>query len=62
MQVGEMTSGIRASFAGAASIAAVSTLGDFLWANVIPEHRPLYGITHGSVLFLCIGLYLGTPT
>ncbi len=57
-----MTSGIAASIGGAAAIAAVSTLGDFLWANVIPEHRPLYGIAHGAILFACIGLYLGTPT
>ena len=57
-----MTSGVRASIGGTATLAAVSTLGDFLWANVIPGHRPLYGITHGSLLFLCIGLYLGTPT
>jgi len=62
MQVGKMTSGVRASIGGTATLAAVSTLGDFLWANVIPGHRPLYGITHGSLLFLCIGLYLGTPT
>ena len=57
-----MTTGIPASLGGAASIAAVSTLGDFLWANWIPGHRPLYGIIHGAVLFLCIGLFLGTPT
>ena len=57
-----MTSGVRAAIGGAAAIAAVSTLGDFLWANVIPGHRPLYGITHGTILFACIGIYLGTPT
>jgi len=57
-----MTSGVRASIIGAAAIAAVSTLGDFLWATVIPGHRPLYGIIHGTILFACIGLYLGTPT
>jgi hypothetical protein len=57
-----MTSGIRASFGGALALAAVSTLGDFLWANWIPGHRPLYGIIHGTILFACIGLYLGTPT
>lgn len=57
-----MTSGVRASIGGAASIAAVSTLGDFLWANWIPGHRPLYGIIHGTILFLCVGCYLGTLT
>jgi hypothetical protein len=57
-----MISGVTRSLAGAATIATVSTLGDFLWANVIPEHRPLYGIAHGTILFACIGLYLGGPT
>lgn len=57
-----MKSGIPASFGGAVALAAVSTLGDFLWANWVPGHRPLYGIIHGSLLFLCIGLYLGTLT
>ena len=55
-----MTSGFRASILGALAIAAVSTLGDFIWATWIPRHRPLYGLTHGTLLFLCIGLFLGT--
>jgi hypothetical protein len=58
-----MTSGLRASvcyaLAGAGSIAAVSTLGDFIWANFGLQNRPLNGILHGALLFLCIGLYLG---
>ena len=58
-----MTSGVRASIrsavGGAASIAAVSTLGDFIWAGWELQHRPLYGLIHGSLLFLSIGLYLG---
>ena len=56
-----MTTGIRASLGGAASIAAVSTLGDFIWANWALQNRPLNGVLHGSLLFLCIGLYLGVP-
>jgi hypothetical protein len=44
---------------GALAIAAVSTLGDYLWANVLPHHRPIYGLTHGTLLFLAVGLYLG---
>jgi hypothetical protein len=54
-----MKSGIAASIAGALVIAAVSTLGDFIWATWIPRHRPIYGLTHGTLLFLSIGLYLG---
>src|SRR5947207_5780177 len=39
--------------------AAVSTLGDYLWANVLPHHRPLYGLAHGALLFLTVGWCLG---
>ena len=53
--------GVRATLGGAAAIAAVSTLGDFIWATWIPQHRAPYGLTHGTLLFLCVGLFLGTP-
>jgi hypothetical protein len=52
-------SGVAASVFGALSIAVVSTLGDFIWATWIPRHRPIYGLTHGVLLFCFIGLYLG---
>lgn len=45
--------------AGAVLIAAASTFGDFVWANWNLRHRPVYGLTHGAALLLCIGLYLG---
>ena len=44
---------------GALITAAVSTLGDYVWAAWLPGHRPIYGLTHGTLLFLCMGLYLG---
>src|SRR5438552_18426554 len=44
---------------GAVVTAAVSTLGDYLWANVLPHHRPLYGLAHGTLLFLTVGWCLG---
>jgi hypothetical protein len=50
---------IRPAIIGALVIAAVSTLGDLIWAMWIPRHRPAYGLTHGTLLFLCIGLVLG---
>jgi len=53
-------SNARAVLLGALLIAAVSTLGDFIWAGLHLRHRPLYGLGHGILLFLCIGLYLGT--
>lgn len=51
--------GLSAAIAGAAIVAAVSTLGDFIWATWIPRHRAIYGLTHGTILFLAIGLFLG---
>lgn len=50
------------SIAIATSItAAVSTFGDYLWANVIPHHEPIYGLAHGVILFLTVGACLGAP-
>ena len=40
-------------------MAAVSTLGDVVWATWIPQHRVIFGLTHGTLLFLVVGLYLG---
>ena len=37
---------------GGLVMAAVSTLGDFLWANWLPHHRPIYGLAHGTLLLL----------
>lgn len=51
---------LRTALLGALAIAAVSTFGDFVWATWIPRHRAIYGLTHGALLFLAIGLYLGT--
>lgn len=40
-------------------IAALSTLGDFIWATWIPRHLTAYGLAHGTLLFSAIGLVLG---
>jgi hypothetical protein len=50
---------MRATLIGALLIAAVSTLGDFVWAGLNLRHRMEYGFLHGALLFLCIGGYLG---
>jgi hypothetical protein len=50
---------VREAAGGALVAAAASTLGDFIWATWIPRHRPVYGLIHGVLLFLCLGLYLG---
>lgn len=47
---------------GALVTAAVSTLGDYLWANVLPHHLPVYWFAHAIVLFLTVGACLGWPT
>ena len=44
---------------GSLLVAALSTLGDFVWARYIPAHRPLFGLLHGTALCLAIGLFLG---
>jgi hypothetical protein len=51
--------GVVATLTGAMAVAAVSTLGDFVWAAGNLRHRPEYGLTHGTLLFLAIGFFLG---
>lgn len=51
--------GIRPVILGSLAIAALSTVGDFVWATWLPEHRMVYGLTHGTLLFLAIGHLLG---
>lgn len=50
---------LREAIGGALAIAAVSTLGDYVWATWIPSHRAVVGLAHGVLLFLCVGAYLG---
>jgi hypothetical protein len=51
--------GLAASLVGALLLAALSTLGDFVWARWVPEHRMGFGLAHGTLLLLALGLYLG---
>lgn len=51
--------GVRTAISCALAIAAVSTFGDFIWATFIPQHRPVYGLTHGTLLLASVGLCLG---
>ena len=39
-------------------IAAVSTLGDLVWALYIPRHRAVFGMVHGIALCVAIGAVL----
>lgn len=51
---------MRHAIIGALLIAAVSTLGDFVWAGLNLRHRVVYGLAHGAILFLCMGAYFGS--
>jgi hypothetical protein len=42
-----------------ATLAAVSTFGDFVWARWIPEHKAVFGLVHGALLGSAIGFALG---
>jgi len=52
--------GLGVVLLGSVAMAAISTLGDFIWATWLPEHRVVYGLIHGTLLFCAIGLFLGT--
>ena len=54
--------GVKAALVGAIATAAVSTAGDYLWANVLPHRQPIYWFAHAIVLFLTIGCFLGLPS
>ncbi|HUP41201.1 MAG TPA: hypothetical protein VM115_13840 [Vicinamibacterales bacterium] len=49
---------MRTAIIGALLIAAVSTLGDFVWAGL--HLRFVYGLAHGTILFFCLGAYFGS--
>jgi hypothetical protein len=54
-----MLGSVRRALVSAFVIASLSTLGDFVWASWIPEHRPLFGLAHGLALGAAIGFVLG---
>jgi hypothetical protein len=41
------------------ALGAVMTLGDFAWSALHIQHRVAYGIVHGAVMCLCLGLAVG---
>ena len=44
---------------GALVLAAISTAGDFVWANWRVRHLAVYGVIHGVVMFAAAGYILG---
>jgi len=51
---------MRNAAIGAILIALASTFGDFVWAGLGLRHRAVFGLSHGALLFLCIGAYVGS--
>lgn len=51
----------RMAFAVMASIGlgAVMTIGDWAWAALELRHRVAYGLIHGALMCLCLGLAVG---
>ena len=52
-------SGLTHAVGGALLLAALSTAYDFVWAHFAVEHRPAYGLVHGTTLLAAAGLVLG---
>jgi hypothetical protein len=53
---------MRTAVISAVVTAAVSTVGDYLWANVLPHGPQVYWFAHAIILFLTIGACLGLPS
>jgi len=51
--------GIAATLIATLVLAAASTSGDLIWALWIPAHRAVFGLIHGALLFMILGLVLG---
>ena len=47
------------AISGALILAALSTLGDFVWEALSLRHRVAYGLTHGAVICLAVGAIVG---
>ena len=47
------------ALAASLALAAVMTIGDFIWAAFHIRHRMAIGIAHGAVMCLCLGLAIG---
>lgn len=50
---------MKHALGGALVTAAVSTIGDYLWANALPHGQPIYWFAHGALLFVTVGYCLG---
>jgi len=53
-----LSSDVRGVVLGTLVMAAVSTFADAFWAAALPEHRAVYGLVHGGLLFGVFGIAL----
>lgn len=54
-----MVRNIRAAVIASLCLGAVMALGDSLWAAMNIQHRVAYGLAHGAVMCLCLGIAIG---
>ena len=52
----------RDALPAALLLGLVMTLGDFVWAALHLPHRTAYGIAHGAVMCLALGILIGRRT
>ena len=51
--------GLRDAVIAAILLGAVMALGDWIWSALHLPHRMAYGLTHGAVMCLCLGVAIG---
>lgn len=54
-----MARNVRAAVIASLFLGAVMALGDYLWAALNIQHRAAYGVAHGAVMCLCLGIAIG---
>nr|MCS5702046.1 hypothetical protein [Acidobacteriota bacterium] len=54
--------GVANTLIAALLLAAASTLADLIWALWELEHRAIFGLIHGALLFMALGLVLAVLT
>lgn len=51
--------GLRDAVVAAILLGGVMALGDWVWSALNLPHKMAYGLTHGAVMCLCLGLAIG---
>jgi hypothetical protein len=57
--VSRVLDSLIAAFAASLLLAVVMTVGDFVWAFFSVPHLAIYGVAHGAVMCLAIGVVIG---